>query len=512
MMENDTRLRRVHPSEIVVFLGPTLCVDEAAALLPAIYLPPARCGDILMARRLKPKAIALIDGLFERNAAVWHKEILAVLEAGILVYGAASMGALRAAELESFGMSGVGEVFEKYRRGVYTDDDEVAVAHHGADLGFRPVSDAMANVRATVARALRKRILSAGEARLVLRRAKETFYADRHLHEILSRSPGVAGNGSGIKALLASLANDGYVDQKRLDAIALLRRLGRLRIPSDSAPRARWMHRSVFYRKLHGETACRAFPVVHPAFPWAEKIATEAACRERNFPLLQRLGTFLALARALSRSEPCPGDAGRKMETDFPIWAEIQNPGWARDNDLEGPEVEAFRERAGRVICWVLCEEARMSRPEPLRRRYSAYLLRIYGDYRGHKAMRPEEKYSLYRTAARLWTAIDHAALRAGLGPDGHRLQRFSDDFRKSRGLERASDSLRWLREHDLNLRSYREFLAAYDRMTFLCDSFNVQVLGVSGCMEEEVCWLHEALRFSGFYAALRARLDGERM
>jgi hypothetical protein len=39
------------------------------------------------------------------------------------------MGALRAAELHTFGMVGVGRVFEGYRDGVYEDDDEVAVVH-----------------------------------------------------------------------------------------------------------------------------------------------------------------------------------------------------------------------------------------------------------------------------------------------------------------------------------------------------------------------------------------------
>lgn len=40
---------------------------------------------------------------------------------------------LRAAELHSFGMEGVGRILESYRDGILTDDDEVALVHGPAD-------------------------------------------------------------------------------------------------------------------------------------------------------------------------------------------------------------------------------------------------------------------------------------------------------------------------------------------------------------------------------------------
>ena len=115
------------PRDIVVFLGPSLSVDEARCALPARYLGPARCGDVLRARRLHPRAIAIVDGLFARTAAIWHKEILLALDDGISVFGASSMGALRAAELLPFGMVGVGRIFEAYRDG--RTDDSAALRH-----------------------------------------------------------------------------------------------------------------------------------------------------------------------------------------------------------------------------------------------------------------------------------------------------------------------------------------------------------------------------------------------
>lgn len=83
--------------------------------LQATYLPPVSQGDIAGLLRRRPRVIGIIDGYFERVPAVWHKEILLALSAGVHVVGGASMGALRAAELHSFGMVGVGEVFAWYR-------------------------------------------------------------------------------------------------------------------------------------------------------------------------------------------------------------------------------------------------------------------------------------------------------------------------------------------------------------------------------------------------------------
>src|SRR4029077_1266006 len=100
-----------------------------------------------------PALIGVIDGYFERVPTVWHKEILWAMAEGIHVYGAASAGALRAAELAGFGMRGIGRVYEDFRDGVLQDDDEVAVLHGPAEVGYPPVTEAMVNIRATLAAA-----------------------------------------------------------------------------------------------------------------------------------------------------------------------------------------------------------------------------------------------------------------------------------------------------------------------------------------------------------------------
>jgi len=160
----------------VVFTGPTLPGGDAAKLLPGVtVLPPARQGDIFRAvRDLRPHIVGLVDGVFLHEPAVWHREILWALSEGIHVFGAASMGALRAAELCSYGMRGVGKVFEAYRDGVwpgfddaFEDDDEVAVVHAPAELGAMPLSDAMVDLRDT--------LLAAESAGIVIRAERDSL-------------------------------------------------------------------------------------------------------------------------------------------------------------------------------------------------------------------------------------------------------------------------------------------------------------------------------------------------
>ena len=95
-----------------IFTGPTISPAEASAELKAVYLPPASEGDVYRVALHRPQAIGIIDGYFQSVPTVRHKEILWAMSCGIHVFGCASIGALRAAELLPFGMEGVGAVFE----------------------------------------------------------------------------------------------------------------------------------------------------------------------------------------------------------------------------------------------------------------------------------------------------------------------------------------------------------------------------------------------------------------
>ncbi len=217
-----------------VFVGPSLW-DNRSDLGPAISLrPPAAQGDLYRAVRDKPHAIGLIDGAFETVPSVWHKEILFALSRGIHVYGAASMGALRAAELAPFGMKGVGTIFRDYRSGRIERDDEVAVLHAPAEQGYRPLSEALVDMRATLAKAVRARIASAKTARALEHIAAETFFKDRTWHRILRSGVAHGLPKRQLKDLLEWVSKN-RVEQKGRDALLLIaalnKHLARKRVP-----------------------------------------------------------------------------------------------------------------------------------------------------------------------------------------------------------------------------------------------------------------------------------------
>jgi len=207
---------------VYVFTGPTLPPEEAREILDAIYLPPASQGDLYLAALKQPKAIGIIDGYFERVPAVWHKEILWAMARGIHVFGSASMGALRAAELESFGMEGVGAIYEAYRDGRMEDDDEVAVSHGPAAVGYRGGSEAMVNIRFTLEKAESLAVISSQTRAILESLAKDLYYPDRSYARILE----LATESNLPQAELRGLEKwlpAGQVNQKRDDARAMLR-------------------------------------------------------------------------------------------------------------------------------------------------------------------------------------------------------------------------------------------------------------------------------------------------
>lgn len=215
----------------VVFAGPTIGEEEVQALLPAaVVLPPASQGDIYRAAGQGVKVIGLIDGYFEGVPSVWHKEILWAMEQGIAVFGSASMGALRAAELSAFGMIGVGRIYEAYASGAIIDDDEVAVLHSPAELGYAPLSEPMVSVRATVEQAVSGSVLDAVQGAAVLRAAKMRFYQQRSWKQMLADFP-----ASSWRDRFAAWLKTGAVDAKRNDAQEMLARMSEFSSNGEAA-------------------------------------------------------------------------------------------------------------------------------------------------------------------------------------------------------------------------------------------------------------------------------------
>lgn len=169
-----------------IFTGPSLLRCEAQALFPGARIePPVARGDL---ERLCGEGVStflVIDGVFAHRLAVPPSEVVSVLRAGAWAVGAASLGAIRAAECWPAGMEGRGAVYRLYRWRVISDDDEVAVATD-PDRDFAAVSVALISVRFALLAALRRRLLDREAAGTVLAAARSQHFSQRSWPSIFS--------------------------------------------------------------------------------------------------------------------------------------------------------------------------------------------------------------------------------------------------------------------------------------------------------------------------------------
>ena len=207
---------------IAVFLGPSLERGAAYAILPANYYPPARMGDVYRLVTCGARLIVIIDGVFHATTPVWQREIVDALDNGIAVVGAASMGALRAAELEPLGMVGVGVIADWYRTGLIEGDDEVALEHADGAYEYRAFSEPLVNLRWNLSRAADAGILSPAERDGLIADAQRREYGQRTYAQLFD-SDAFGRLSPASQAALRAFVSDRAENLKRLDAECALR-------------------------------------------------------------------------------------------------------------------------------------------------------------------------------------------------------------------------------------------------------------------------------------------------
>jgi TfuA protein len=208
---------------IHVFMGMSLSHGEACKILQAEYHPPVRRGD-LPALPSDVKLVGIVDGVFQSESSVGHREILELMRKGVTVVGGGSMGALRAMELEDMGMIGVGRVFHMYRDGIIEGDDEVALVFDPEDC--TPLSEPLVNIRHFLAEAVRREILEEGEADELISEMRSVFYPRRNYPELMKKASGRLDDVT-VLALKKMLETESF-DLKRMDAIDVLNTLKRV--------------------------------------------------------------------------------------------------------------------------------------------------------------------------------------------------------------------------------------------------------------------------------------------
>jgi hypothetical protein len=214
--------RRTQP-RIKVYSGLTLDAKAIRRLLPAAHFaPPARKGDLLGDMKKRYNVVAIIDGVFHQSPAVSCGEIMDALRSGLRIYGSSSMGALRASELDRYGMIGHGKIYEYIKSEPFFRDDYLGQVYHAVPGPFRLNSVPYIDFHFSLLRLLASHRMSRGEFDLLTSVYRDLHYTERNLESLLA----VLGT-KGPKTRLQALARKALAmeSQKKIDALGLLRRI-----------------------------------------------------------------------------------------------------------------------------------------------------------------------------------------------------------------------------------------------------------------------------------------------
>ena len=173
----------------IIFLGPSLSHEKARKIFQADFRGPAKKGDLLrVSGDIDDSTIVcLVDALFLQDYPPSPIEVYQLmLNKNIKLYGAASLGALRAVELEKFGMIGMGKIFELYKKGKLTADDEVAVTFVEGEHQLQ--SEAMIDIRFNLFLAHRMGIINEITKKTIAKVAKNIYFPYRNYTDILDQT------------------------------------------------------------------------------------------------------------------------------------------------------------------------------------------------------------------------------------------------------------------------------------------------------------------------------------
>jgi len=501
--------------DIFVFLGPTLTREEAHTVLPdAHYLNPIRCGDILRILRFKPKIIGIIDGYFESTAAVWHKEILYALEEGVCVIGGASMGALRASELYKFGMELVGEIAAGYAYKTFIDDDEVAVLHDPRN--FLPTTDAMVNIRATLVKAEKLKIINQKLLKIICDFVKKTSYQKRNFLEMINRLILVHSEEKMLTNLRDWVLKECLIDVKKEDALLVLEAISkRVDTWSPDPLTTVKVNKSIFFRTLYKNIMCRPFITEYSWLPIQEKVAMAARLLNKNYYLLRRLSYLLSVCYELAIQQndiafitdvqPILGKSWFSIyDHDFLKTSEIQY-------DCSGLEKNNFLQRMTIIQALVDQEEVDGNSVQNVEY-YVLLLMKLSGEYIVYKKISSDEtiilkqlcekepmRFHLLSCFAVCWRFLEKHFLTLGLEPTPIIIEEYINNFRITKNLYTKDCVENWMIQNKLDMTAFQYLHEASARLSIIVIQNNTDILGRLDNINK-IWWFLDSLYLSGFY------------
>lgn len=211
---------------IYIFAGPSITKDKIYSRLPdCTVLPPVQAADLLRLLSDKsyprPSHIHIIDGLFYSKPSVRHKEIIHCLQQGISVSGCSSMGALRASELDNYGMIGIGRIYEYYAKTQISSDGDVALSHL-PDEPYSSLTIPLINIRLSLEDLVNSSLINIRNSELILNDCLKIHFTERTKKSV-----------SNLQSVQQCLPNfvDYIKDWKLIDALNSLDHLSKLPFP-----------------------------------------------------------------------------------------------------------------------------------------------------------------------------------------------------------------------------------------------------------------------------------------
>ena len=206
-----------------IYAGLSISEQEVRDVLAdATFARPVQRGDLHADIDAGHRVVAIVDGRFQQSLAVSVGEIMDALRCGVRIYGASSLGALRAAELDRYGMIGHGAIYEHVRAASCFRDDYLGQLFFEGIPNHKNPSVPYINLHFALRGLLERRAIDEPT-----RAATDELYKRLHFSERdrfnLERA---INEQDGSPELLAAarLAFE-QPDQKHLDALSLLERI-----------------------------------------------------------------------------------------------------------------------------------------------------------------------------------------------------------------------------------------------------------------------------------------------
>ncbi|MBC7465409.1 MAG: hypothetical protein H7256_05400 [Bdellovibrio sp.] len=209
--------------KIKIYAGLSVSEKIVKKYLPqAQFSKPIKRNDLYDDLKNGVQVIGIIDGEFLQSLSVSPTEIHDVLRCGVSVYGASSMGAMRAAELSEYGMVGCGEIFEHIQSDSYFRDDKLGqIYFEGMGIESIPFVDFYMGAKGLV----RRGVVSKAHANLLIEVYLDLHFSRRNFSSLEAI---VRKHANGAKLLISvKKIRNQMVYQKRADGISLLKHIAK---------------------------------------------------------------------------------------------------------------------------------------------------------------------------------------------------------------------------------------------------------------------------------------------